>query len=183
MVALSHTLHCLSHRRPYYMPYLAWRIPFLSAPNFNASMLILAPYSNGCFDIRLHFLCVCVCCSFFFYRFLENQWGDLPAPPRLNVISTCWLRWKPQSNWAVCGTGAPPVLGASADAGREKAELEWARASGEWEKRVEENWESLWSPTPQIRGAERGSKWPVLCGWCDTLKSQSHLQHSLHQVH
>lgn len=81
------------------------------------------------------------------------------------------------------GGGALPVLGASADAEREKAELEWARASGEWEKRAEENWESLWSPTPQIRGAERGSKWPVLCGWCDTLKSQSHLQHSLHQVH
>lgn len=55
--------------------------------------------------------------------------------------------------------------------------------SGEWEKRVEENWGFLWSPTLQIRGAERGSKWLVLCGGCDTLKSQSHLQHSLHQVH
>lgn len=76
MVALSHTLHCLSHRRPYYMPYLAWRIPFLSAPNFNANMRILAPYSNGCFDIRLHFLCVflCVCacvCAVLFFFFLS----------------------------------------------------------------------------------------------------------------
>lgn len=185
MVALSHSLHCLSHRRPYYMPYLVWGIPFLSALNFNANTLILTPYSAGCFDIMLHFMwfsCV-LFFFFFFYRFSENQWGDLFAPPWLNVISTCWLLRKTRCNWTECGTGASLVLGASADVEREKAGLEWARASGEWEKRVEENWESLWSPTLQIRGAERGSKWPVLCGWCDTLKSQSHLQHSLHQVH
>ena len=50
-------------------------------------------------------------------------------------------------------------------------------------KRGEENWGVPLKPPLQIRGAERGSKWLVLCGWCETLKSQSHLQHSLHQVH
>lgn len=64
--------------------------------------------------------------------------------------------------------------------GRERA---GARAWGEWEKRGEQNWGVPLKPPLQIRGAERGSKWLVLCGWCETLKSQSHLQHSLHQVH
>lgn len=128
MVALSHTLHCLSHRRPYYMPYSAWRIPFLSALNFNANTLRLPPYSAGCFDITLHFLHVCV--RRVFYRLFENQWGDLSALAQLNMISTCWLLRKTRRNRTVCGTGALPALGASAGAEWEKAELEWARAFG-----------------------------------------------------
>lgn len=59
MVPLSGALHCLSHRRPYYMPYLAWRIPFLSALNFNANALRWPAHSSSCFDIIFHIPCVC----------------------------------------------------------------------------------------------------------------------------
>lgn len=41
------------------MPYLAWRIPFLSTLNFNANRRRWPSYSRSCFDIILHFLCVC----------------------------------------------------------------------------------------------------------------------------
>lgn len=41
------------------MPYLAWRIPFLSTQNFNANTLRWPTYSSSCFDIILHFLCEC----------------------------------------------------------------------------------------------------------------------------
>lgn len=174
MVTLSHTLHCLSHRRPYYVPYLAWRILFLSSPSFNANTLMLAPYSTGYFDIRLHFLRV-----WFFHFYFLSLFGE--SVRRSVCAGGAWMR-------SQLGDGsergaARGSRGISRRRRGKRQRLEWARASGEWEKRAGENWESLWSPTLQIRGAERGSKWPVLCGCCHTLKSQSHLQHSLHQVH
>lgn len=156
------------------MPYLAWRIPFLSTLNFNANTLRWPPYSSRCFDIILHFLCVC---WFIISRRIRK--GDLPAPLYTAVLSTCWLFRKMRRDWTLCGTGALPVLGASADVERES----WSPGPG-WvgeERRVELG--VPLKPPLQIRGAERGSKWLVLCGWCETLKSQSHLQHSLHQVH
>lgn len=168
MVLLSRSLHCLSHRRPYYMPYLAWRIPFLSALNFNATTLRWPPYSSSCFDIILHFPCVCVCVLV--YYFPENQ-------KRRSVCTTV------RSHFADCSV----KLWCSAAKRRgEKGGEQENRARGErWEKRkAEQNWGVLpLKPPLQIGGVERGSKWLVLCGWRDTLKSPSHLQHSLHQVH
>lgn len=165
---LSPTLHCLSHRRPYYMPYLAWRIPFLSTLNFNANTLRWPPYSTSCFDITLHFLCVCVCVGFLISWRIRK--GDLSAPLYPTLHSTCWLLCKNAVRTEHC---VAPVL--CRFSGRQKT---WkgkgrarARARGEWEKSVEENWGVPLKPPLQIRGAERGSKWLFLCGWCDTLKS------------
>lgn len=156
------------------MPYLAQRIPFLLTLNFNAIALRWPPYSSCCFDIVLHFL-VCArarfCVALLFL-------GESEKRSVCTSVHYCVLDWR---DWTLCASGALPVLGASADVERERE----SRSPGPgWvgdERRVELG--VPLKPPLQIRGAERGSKWLVLCGWCKTLKSQSHLQHSLHQVH
>lgn len=91
---------------------------------------------------RIAFFSVCVCMCWFYY-FLENQKADLSAPLCLTLFSTCWLLRKMRCDWTMCGTGAVPVLRASADVVKGRAGVQ---AWGEWEKRVEENWGFLWSP-------------------------------------
>lgn len=62
------------------MPYLAWRIPFLSTLNFNANTpngqrILLVVLTSHCI------FCVCLCVRVcWFYYFSENQKGDLSAP-------------------------------------------------------------------------------------------------------
>lgn len=129
------------------MPYLAWRIPFLSTLNFNANALRWQPYSSSCFDIILHFsVCVLV------YYFLENQKGDLSAPLYTTVLSTCWLLRKAWCDWTLCGTGALPVLGASADVRKGKGELEpGPGVSGRREERRIGGSSEAPSPDPRSR--------------------------------
>lgn len=155
--------------------------PLLIGIEFNAGMFRLLPYSTGCFDIALHFS-VCLCAAFLSFGG-ESVKGICPL----------WRSWI-WSQLADCSERRTTIEQCVAlvlcrlsghqqtRKGKRQSSSE-PRPSGEWEKRVEENWGFLWSPTLQIRGAERGSKWLVLCGGCDTLKSQSHLQHSFHQVH
>lgn len=160
------------------MPYLAWRIPFLSRLNFNANALRWPPHSSSCFDIILHFVCVCVCAGLLFLRESEKR-------SVCTTVHYCALHLLDVKCGAIEHCVAPVLCrflgGISRCVERGK---EWA-GPGVSVRRDEcsRNWGVLLKPPLQIRGAERGSKWLVLCGWCKTLKSQSHLQHSLHQVH
>lgn len=162
------------------MPYLAWRNP-LSALHFNAGMLRLLPYSTGCFDIALHFS-VCLCAAFLSFCG-ESVRGSVRSGVveyDLNLLTA--PKDAPPSNsvWHWCFAGFRGISRHGKVKGRARVSP-GLRVSGRREERRIGGF--LWSPTLQIRGAERGSKWLVLCGGCDTLKSQSHLQHSFHQVH
>lgn len=68
------------------MLYLAWRIPFLSALNFNANTLRWPAYSGSCF---WHHIASSV--WVLVYYFSANQKRDLSAPLFTTVLSTCWL--------------------------------------------------------------------------------------------
>lgn len=125
------------------MPYLAWRIPFLSTLNFNANTLRWPPYSSSCFDIILHFPEVCVGLLFLgeserrsvctTVTLLRSQLADLLCKnvARLNIV------------WRRCVAG---FFGGISRRGKREKGRAGARARGEWEKRREENWGFLWSP-------------------------------------
>lgn len=145
------------------MPYLAWRIPFLSTLNFNANTLRWPPYSSSCFDIILHFLRVC----WFIISWVNQKRRSVCATVHYCALN---LLTVPLKCGAIEHCVAPVLcrfLGHQQTWKRES----WSPGPG-WvgeERRVELG--VPLKPPLQIRGAERGSKWLVLCGWCETLKS------------
>lgn len=122
------------------MPYLAWRIPFLSTLNFNANTLRWPLYSSSCFDIILHILCVC--------WFIISCW--IRKEICLRHCTLLFSQLADCSEIEYCGTGAVAVFGASADVQRKRES--WSPGLG-WvgEERRAELGGSSEAPSPDPR--------------------------------
>ena len=125
-------------------------------------------------------MCVCV---YFHASVCVNQQGDLH-----HCKSYCILHVNHSLKSAAinrtCGcTVVVCQVSMLPERKREPVVKPGPRVSGREESRRERRRIGGSSEAPlQIRG-KGGSKWLVLCGSRETLKSPSHLQHSLHQVH
>lgn len=118
---LSSTLHCLSHRRPYYMPYLASRNHSLSALNFNANMLGWPTYSSACFWHHIVFsVCACCFCNFFFGGGTNIKICLRRSP---TVLPTQCDPWAAPAGCGKKGRGASRSLGPGWVGEKHRAEL------------------------------------------------------------